>query len=134
MTSIQERDLLPAIMSMNDLLKSYPRDKHILYLTGEWLFLQQDENRARELMETALQIDPKFPGALNRLGYLYVQIGEPAKAVASLKRYMELQSTSPNPEDSLGEVCASPGTTSNRLSTTVRPCKSIQPTSRHRLA
>jgi tetratricopeptide (TPR) repeat protein len=104
MTSIQERDLLPAIMSMNNLLKRYPRDKHILYLTGEWFFLQQDENRARKLMETALQIDPKFPAALSRLGYLYVQIGEPAKAVASLKRYMELQSTSPNPEDSLGEV------------------------------
>jgi tetratricopeptide (TPR) repeat protein len=104
MTSIQERDLLPAIMSMNDLLKRYPRNKHILYLTGEWLFLQQDENRARTLMETALEIDPNFPAALNRLGYLYVQIGEPLKAVASLKRYMELQSTSANPEDSLGEI------------------------------
>ncbi len=104
MTSIQERDLLPAIMSMNDLLKRYPRDKHILYLTGEWLFLQQDEDRARAQMETALQIDPNFPAVLNRLGYLYVQMGEPAKALASLKRYAEVESTSPNLEDSLGEV------------------------------
>jgi tetratricopeptide (TPR) repeat protein len=104
MTSIQDRDLLPAIMSMNDLLKRYPRDKHVLYLTGEWLFLQQDEDRARTLMETALQVDPNFPAALNRLGYLYAQTGEPAKALVSLKRYAEVESTSPNPEDSLGEV------------------------------
>jgi tetratricopeptide (TPR) repeat protein len=104
MTSIQERDLLPAIMNMNDLLKRFPRDKHVLYLTGEWLFLQQDEDHARTLMETALQIDANFPAVLNRLGYLYVQIGEPAKAIASLKRYAEVEPASPNPQDSLGEV------------------------------
>jgi tetratricopeptide (TPR) repeat protein len=75
MTSIQDRDLLPAIVNMNELLKRYPRDKHVLYLTGEWLFLQQDEDHAQSLMETALQIDPNFPAVLNRLGYLYVQVG-----------------------------------------------------------
>src|SRR2546429_6601546 len=61
MTSIQERDLLPAIMNMNDLLKHYSKDKHVLYLTAEWLYLQQDYDRARTMMETALQIDPNFP-------------------------------------------------------------------------
>jgi Flp pilus assembly protein TadD len=53
---------------MNDLLKRYPRDKHVLYVTGEWLFLQQDDDRARTLLKTALQVDPNFPAALNRLG------------------------------------------------------------------
>jgi tetratricopeptide (TPR) repeat protein len=104
MTSIQDRDLLPAIVNMNELLKRYPRDKHVLYLTGEWLFLQQDEDHAQSLMETALQIDPNFPAVLNRLGYLYVQIGEPGKAIASLKHYAEVEPSSPNPQDSLGEV------------------------------
>jgi tetratricopeptide (TPR) repeat protein len=55
-------------------------------------------------MESALQIDANFPAVLNRLGYLYVQIGEPAKALASLKRYAEVEPSSPNPQDSLGEV------------------------------
>jgi len=106
MTSIQERDLLPAIMSMNDLLKRYPKDKHVLYLTAEWLYLQQDDDRARTMMETALQIDPNFPAALNRLGYVYIQSSnpDPAKAVASLKRYAEVEPASANPEDSLGEI------------------------------
>ncbi len=75
MTDIQDDNLLPAIASMNDLLKRYPRDKHVLYITGEWLFLQQDDDRAKT-----------------------------AKAVASLKRYAEVEPASPNPQDSLGEV------------------------------
>lgn len=111
MTAIQDRNLLPAIASMNDLLKRYPRDKHVLYVTGEWLFLQQDNDRARTLLETALQVDPHFPAALNRLGYLYIDSSnpDPAKAVASLKRYAEVQPASPNPQDSLGEVLRGAG-------------------------
>lgn len=106
MTNIQDRNLLPAISSMNDLLKRYPHDKHILYVTGEWLFIQQDDDRARNLLETALQIDPNFPAALNRLGYVYIRSGNPnpEKALVSLRRYAELEKNSANPEDSLGEV------------------------------
>ncbi len=111
MTDIQDHHLLPAIASMNDLLNRYPRDKHVLYVTGEWLFLQQDNDRAQSLLETALQVDPNFPAALNRLGYLYLDSSnpDPAKAVASLKRYAEVEPTSPNPQDSLGEVLREAG-------------------------
>ena len=111
MTDIQDHHLLPAIASMNDLLKRYPRDKHVLYVTGEWLFLQQDDDRARSLLETALQVDPNFPAALNRLGYLYIDSSnpDPAKAVASLKRYAQVEPSSPNPQDSLGEVLREAG-------------------------
>lgn len=111
MTAIQDHNLLPGIASMNDLLKRFPRDKHVLYVTGEWLFLQQDNDRARGLLETALEVDPNFPAALNRLGYLYLDSSnpDPAKAVASLKRYAEVEPTSPNPQDSLGEVLREAG-------------------------
>jgi len=106
MIGIQDRDLLPAISSMNDLLQRFPRDKHVLYMTAEWLLLQQDDDRARSMMESALQIDPAFPAALNRLGYVYIGSGtpDPAKATASLKRYAEVEPASPNPQDSLGEI------------------------------
>ena len=106
MTSVQDNNFLPAISSMNDLLQRYPHDKHILYVTGEWLFIQQDDDHARKLLETALQVDPDFPAALNRLGYLYIRSGDPnpTKALASLHRYAEIEKSSANPEDSLGEV------------------------------
>src|SRR6059058_2498720 len=117
MTAIQDHNLLPAIVSMNDLLRRYPRDKHILYVTGEWLFLQQDDDRARTLLETALQVDPNFPAALNRLGYLYLDSSnpDPARAVASLKRYAEVEPASPNPQDSLGEVLREAGNDQDSL-------------------
>jgi tetratricopeptide (TPR) repeat protein len=106
MTGIQDRNLLPAIASMNDLLKRYPKNKHVLYLISEWLFMQQDFDRSEKMMESLLQIDPSFPPVLNMLGYSYIQSGhpDPARAVASLKRYIAVDPSSPNPEDSMGEV------------------------------
>src|SRR6202790_157082 len=106
MTGIQDHNLLPAIASMNDLLKRYPKNKHVLYLTSEWLFLQQDFDRSQKMMESLLLIDPAFPPVLNMLGYSYIQSAhpDPNKAVASLKRYVAADPSSPNPEDSMGEV------------------------------
>jgi tetratricopeptide (TPR) repeat protein len=106
MISVEQGDLLPAVLTMNNLLKRYPADKHVLYLASEWLYFQQDYDRARELMETTLRIDPDFAPTLNLLGYAYLETGnpDPAKAIAVLKRYAELQPGQPNPEKSLAEI------------------------------
>lgn len=106
MTATQSRDLLPAIQSMNDLLAKFPKDKHVLYLTAEWLYFQQDYEKSRQLFEAAAKIDPNFAPAQNMLGYAYIETGDPdpAKAIAALQRYSQLLPTQPNPHDSLGEV------------------------------
>jgi tetratricopeptide (TPR) repeat protein len=106
MISVEEGDLLPAVLTMNNLLKRYPADKHVLYLASEWLYFQQDYDRARELMETTLRVDPNFAPTLNLLGYAYLETSnpDPAKAIAVLKRYAELQPGQPNPEKSLAEI------------------------------
>jgi tetratricopeptide (TPR) repeat protein len=106
MVGIQDHNLLPAIASMNDLLKRYPKNKHVLYLVSEWLFFQQDFDRSQKMMESLLQIDSKFPPVLNMLGYSYIQSvhPDPAKAVAYENRYIAADPSSPNPEDSMGEV------------------------------
>jgi tetratricopeptide (TPR) repeat protein len=103
---VQEANNLAAINAMNDLRGKYPADRHVLYLTAEWLYFQQDYARSKKIMERILDIDPNFPPALNMLGYAYVETGdpEPTKAVNYLKRYASLESDQPNPEDSLGEV------------------------------
>src|SRR5712675_973249 len=69
MTSISDRDLLPAITAMNDLLKRYPDNKHVLYIIADWLYYQQDYDRSRQMLETTHRLDPDFPPALNLLGY-----------------------------------------------------------------
>ena len=106
MTGIQDHNLLPAIASMNDLLKRYPKNRHVLYLISEWLFAQQDFDRSQKMMESLLQIDPKFPPVLNMLGYSYIQSvhPDPVRAVTYEKRYIAVDPSSPNPEDSMGEV------------------------------
>lgn len=106
MTSIQDRNLLPAIASMNDLLKRYPKDKHVLYLTSGWLYSQQDYERSQKMLETVLGLDPNFPPVLNMLGYAYIEDGhpDPVKAVSMMRRYVDVQPTLPNPQDSLAEV------------------------------
>ena len=117
MTGIQERNLLPAIANMNDLLQRFPKDKHILYFTAEWLFLQQDVERAQSMLENALKLDPNFPAALNRLGYVYVATNppQPAKALASLKHYAEVEPSNPNPQDSYAEISRITGDNSAAL-------------------
>lgn len=111
MTSVEEGDLLPAILTMNNLLRRYPANKHILYLTSEWLYFQQDYDRAQQLMETTLRVDPNFAPTLNLLGYAYLEAGnpDPAKAITAVKRYAELQPGQPNPEKSLAEILRSTG-------------------------
>jgi tetratricopeptide (TPR) repeat protein len=106
MVATQSSDLLPAISLMNDMLKRFPDNKHVLYLSAEWLYFQQDYDRSRKLFEKALQSDPKFPPSLNMLGYAYIETGDPdpAKAKAALQRYAELLPDQPNPHDSLGEI------------------------------
>lgn len=106
MVDVQEGNNLAAIGAMNDLLARFPNDKHVLYLTAEWIYFQQDYDRARKMMERILAIDPNFPPALNMLGYSYIETGDPdpAKAVSYLQRYAKLEPNQPNPQDSLGEV------------------------------
>jgi tetratricopeptide (TPR) repeat protein len=106
MLDVQQGSRLPAIRSMNDLLARFPNDKHILYLTAEWLYFQQDYDRSRKMMEKILQLDPNFAPALNMLGYASIETNDPdpANAIAYLKHYAAVRPNEPNPEDSLGEV------------------------------
>jgi len=106
LVDVQQGDNIAAIGAMNDLLAHFPNDKHILYLTSEWLYVQQDYDRSLRMMEKVEQLDPNFPPALNMLGYAYMQTADPdpAKAIDCLKRYAAREPNQPNPEDSLGEV------------------------------
>lgn len=111
MIGVQGGDPLPAIVSMNDLTNRYPKNEHVLYLTAEWLYLRQDYDRARQVLDKILQIDPKFSPALNLLGRAYLQRAhpDPAMAIASLERYVELQPGRASAEESLGEVLSQAG-------------------------
>lgn len=106
MTSIGERDLLPAIAASNDLIKRHPRNPQVLYMVADWLYYQQDFDRARKMLENIREIDPNFAPACNLLSYAYIQTGtpDPKRALESAKRYAELLPNTQNPQDTWGEI------------------------------
>jgi tetratricopeptide (TPR) repeat protein len=103
-SKVQEGDFLGGITAMNDMLEMYPRDKHLLYLAGNWLMLEDGNEQAQKIMEKALSIDKNFPAALNDLAYLDARNRNYAKALAAMDRYVALLPKEPNPQDSYGEL------------------------------
>jgi len=101
---VQEGDFLGGISAMNDMLEMYPRDKHLLYLAGNWLMAEQGNDQAQRFFEKALVIDRSFPAALNDLAYVYARNRQFAKAFAAMDRYVALLPKEPNPQDSYGEL------------------------------
>jgi tetratricopeptide (TPR) repeat protein len=103
-SKVQEGDFLGGITAMNDMLEMYPRDKHLLYLAGNWLMLEDGNEQAQRIMEKALSIDKNFPAALNDLAYIDARNRQFAKALAAMDRYVALLPKEPNPQDSYGEL------------------------------
>jgi len=101
---VQEGDFIGGISAMNDMLEMYPHDKHLIYLAGNWLLLENADDQAQKVLEKALAIDKKFPAALNDLAYVAARNREFAKAFAAMDRYVALLPNEPNPHDSYGEL------------------------------
>jgi len=101
---VQEGDFIGGITAMNDMLEMYPRDKHVLYLAGNWLMLEDGNEQAQKIMEKALAIDKNFPAALNDLAYIDARYRQFDKAFKAMDRYTLLLPTEPNPQDSYGEL------------------------------
>jgi tetratricopeptide (TPR) repeat protein len=103
-SKVQEGDFIGGISAMNDMLEMYPHDKHLIYLAGNWLLLENADDQAQKILEKALAIDKKFPAALNDLAYVAARNREFAKAFAAMDRYVALLPNEPNPHDSYGEL------------------------------
>src|SRR3984885_11030075 len=58
-SKVQEGDFIGGISAMNDLLEMYPKDKHLLYMAGNWLMGENGDEQARGIMEKALAVDKK---------------------------------------------------------------------------
>ena len=94
---VQEGDFLGGITAMNDMLEMYPRDKHLLYLAGNWLMGENGNDQAQRFFEKALSIDKNYPAALNDLAYVDARNRQFAKAFAAMERYIAMLPKEPNP-------------------------------------
>jgi tetratricopeptide (TPR) repeat protein len=103
-SDVQAGEYIAGISAMNDLLAMFPKDKHLLYLAGNWLMIENGNEQAEKMFERALRIDKNFPAALNDLAYVYARNREYSKAFAAMDRYVVLLPKEPNPNDSYGEL------------------------------
>ncbi len=103
-SKVQEGDFIGGISAMNDMLEMYPKDKHLLYLAGNRLLLEDGDEQGMKIMEKALALDKNFPAALNDLAYMYARSRQFDKAFADMDRYVVLLPKEPNPQDSYGEL------------------------------
>ncbi len=101
---VQEGDFIGGITAMNDMIEMYPRDKHVLYLVGNWLMGENGDEQTRHFMEKALALDKNFPAALNDLAYVDARSRQFDKAFRAMDRYVALLPKEPNPQDSFGEL------------------------------
>jgi tetratricopeptide (TPR) repeat protein len=102
--NVQAGDYLAGISAMNDMLAMFPKDKHLLYLAGNWLMLENGNEQAQKMFQRALALDKNFPAALNDLAYVYARNRDFSKAFAAMDRYTLLLPKEPNPNDSYGEL------------------------------
>ncbi len=101
---VQEGNYIGGISAMNDMLEMYPKDKHVIYLAGNWLMIEEGHEQSERMMQKALVLDKNFPAALNDLAYAEARNREFAKAFAAMDRYVALLPKEPNPQDSYGEL------------------------------
>lgn len=119
---------VPAIQAMNEALNGYPNDKHLHWLAGWWLQLNQNQSqRAVAMFERTIKIDPQFADAWNEAAYCYAKQGDFEKAFADIKRYTELVPNEPNPQDSFAELSRMAGRFEDAL-THYRMSLKIDPT------
>ena len=105
LASASQSRWIPAIQAMNEALQTYPRDKHLHWLAGWWLAVNQNQwRRAIPRFERVIEIDPKFADAWNEVAYCYAKTDNFEKAFADIKHYTELVPNEANPQDSFAEI------------------------------
>lgn len=98
-------DSIGALSAMNELLARYPGDKHLYWFAALSIGSKYHQfDRAAELAEQAVRVDPDFAGALNNLGYDYAFVGQFDKAFPTMQHYIEVLPGEPNPQDSYAEI------------------------------
>ena len=90
--------------AIQQLVRKYPKEKRV-YLNMEIMYRDQElYNKAIDACKKALELDPNYADAWNKLGYNYSYIGDYAMAIECLKRYASLSPGDANPFDSMGDI------------------------------
>lgn len=97
-----DHKLMSAIVKMNDLLRQYPQDKWVVWMTTWWLMTETQYDRAIQIYERSGICDS--PGLLNNMGYAYAGLRKFDRAFALMENYVATLPKDANPQDSYAEI------------------------------
>jgi tetratricopeptide (TPR) repeat protein len=102
--NVRQNNFVTGISAMNDALATFPRDKRLLYLAGNWMMGESNYEHAEVLFERALAVDKNYPAPMNDLAYALARERQFDKALATMDRYAAALPGQPNPQDSYAEL------------------------------
>jgi tetratricopeptide (TPR) repeat protein len=97
-----DHKLLAAIPEMNEVIRQYPHDKWVVWMTTWWLMSQSQFERALDVYEQSGIKDS--PGLLNNMGYDCADLRQFDKAFVYMDQYVASMPGDPNPLDSYAEI------------------------------
>jgi tetratricopeptide (TPR) repeat protein len=97
-----DHKLIPAITSMNEVLRQYPHDRWLVFLANSWLMQQTQYDRAAAVYENSGI--KNSPGLINNAAYTYANMRQFKKAFALMEQYVKMMPHDANPNDSYAEI------------------------------
>ena len=94
---------------LTELVAKYPEDERAHTALGNFLFGQQEYQKAIDAYNRAIGINPQFSAPYNQLGYAYRFQEKYKEAEEVFKKYTELIPDDPNPYDSYAELLMKTG-------------------------
>ncbi|MEE9268787.1 MAG: protein kinase [Candidatus Krumholzibacteria bacterium] len=94
-----------SIRELHAVIAKHPDDKRAYYGLSviHWIVLSK-RDQALTYARKAIELDPLYKLAYNRLAYIYIDLGEYEKALEAVDTYIALGPDEPNPYDTQAEV------------------------------
>jgi tetratricopeptide (TPR) repeat protein len=90
--------------SLDKLLSTFPSDKRVQAIAGEYYYGINDFQQALTYFKKASDIDKNFAPVYNMIGYCEAGLNNYPEAESAFQTYIKLIPNNPNPYDSYGEL------------------------------
>ena len=104
LVAASENDQSAQLDALERLVAMFPQDERTYVQLGTFFFGQQDFSGAVERSSQAIEINPKYAGAYNLLGYAHRNLDDLDSALVAFEEYVALIPDEANPYDSLAEL------------------------------
>jgi len=107
--AVSDGDQVRQKMFLDNLAVSFPYNKRIQQLAGNYYYGISDYKTALKHLRKSVKIDENFAPSYNMIGYAESSLQNYDEAETAFKKYIELMPENPNPYDSYAELLLTQG-------------------------